>query len=267
MLCTLKSMLVASALLYYHWEAMLVSYLSSRKLVMPFTNVEDMYLNTDFRLALIPSTTYEDNFRYSKIPIWQNIFKERLEPHLKEYENYPDHLFDMLHFIRNDFSTALYDSFDPIAATREYQDCLILAVDGAYFKRPYAWAFQKHSPYLDGFNYFLQDFIEKGTWDAIQSKYEPQPQNCPDLSGMPVSWGTCFTAYMVLCGGFLLALFVLILESSIGKPMAEKIGLTVSQDYLDYSRVMSANKQQQHMEDDDGMLQKTLKNMLKEMKK
>ena len=62
-------------------------------------------------------------------------------------------------------------------------------------------------------------------------------------------------------------MFVLILESSIGKPMAEKIGLTVSQDYLDYSRVMSANKQQQHMEDDDGMLQKTLKNMLKEMKK
>ena len=246
MLYLFKSMLVASALLYYHWEAMLVSYLSSRKLVMPFTNVEDMYLNTDFRLALIPSTTYEDTFRYSKVPIWQNIFKERLEPHLKEYKDYPDHVFDMLHFIRNDFSTALYDLLDSIANTREYKDCLILATDGEYFKQPIAWAFQKHSPYLDSFNHFLQDFIEKGTWDAIQNKYEPQPQHCPDLSGMPVSWGTCFTAYLVLCGGFILALLLLTLE----------IGLTVSQDY--------ANKQQRI---EDVILQKSLKNIPKETKK
>ena len=108
------SVLVACALLYYHWEAMLVSYLSSRKTVLPFSSVEDMYINTDIRLALIPSTTYEDNFKYSNKPIWQKIYKERIEPNLKEYAAYPDHLFDMVHFIKNDFATALYDSYDPI---------------------------------------------------------------------------------------------------------------------------------------------------------
>ena len=230
-------MLVAAALLYYHWEAMLVSYLSSRKTVMPFTSVEDMYLNTDYRLALIPSTTYEDNFKYSTIPIWQNIFKERIEPHLQEYADYPDHLFDMVHFIKNDFSTALYDSFDPIAATKEYEDCVIVATEGKYFLRPYAWAFQKHSPYLDAFNYFLQEFIEKGYWDAIQSKYEPPPQVCPDLSGMPIEWSSVFTAFLFLIGGSCLAFLCLLLECAVTKSIGNMLGLNGSVSQIDESRI------------------------------
>ena len=67
--------------------------------------------------------------------------------------------------------------------------------------RPYAWAFQKYSPYLDSFNFFFREFKEKGYWDAIQKQYEPQPQVCPDLSGMPIEWANCFTAFLFLCAG------------------------------------------------------------------
>ena len=93
---------------------MLVPYLASRKTIMPFTTITDMYLNTDFRLALIPETSLEDDFKHSTDPIWTKMYEERLEPHLKEYSNYPDHLSDMIHFIREDFSTALYESIAPI---------------------------------------------------------------------------------------------------------------------------------------------------------
>jgi hypothetical protein len=93
---------------------MLVSYLSTRKTVMPFDTISEMYLNTDFRIALIPSTSYEDNFKYSADPLWLSIFKERIQPFLKEYGDYPDHLSDMIHFIKNDFKTALYEGFIPI---------------------------------------------------------------------------------------------------------------------------------------------------------
>ena len=100
---------MASALLYWHWEAMLVSYLATRKTVLPFHTLSEMYENTDFRLALIPSTSFEDSFKYSTDPLWQKIFKERLQPHLQEYSDYPDHLSDMVSFLRNDYKTALYD--------------------------------------------------------------------------------------------------------------------------------------------------------------
>ena len=128
-------------LIYYHWEAMLVSYLATRffvflpifiiynsifdckiedfitfrKTVLPFTDVENMYSKTTFRLAMIPDTTYVDNFKYSPDPIFQHIFTERIEPNLQEYRDYPDHLSDMIHFIKEDPTTALLDGFIPIA--------------------------------------------------------------------------------------------------------------------------------------------------------
>ena len=88
---------------------MLVSYLATRKTVLPFDTLSEMFEKTDFRLALIPSTSFEDSFKYSTDPLWQKIFKERLEPHLQEYSDYPNHLSDMVYFLRNDHKTALYD--------------------------------------------------------------------------------------------------------------------------------------------------------------
>ena len=103
--------LLAAALICWHWKALLVSYLTTRKTVMPFDSLTDMYLNTDFRLAVIPSTVYEDDFKFSKEALWQGIYNDRIKPHLTEYEN---HSSDMVYFIREDFSTALIDGYIPI---------------------------------------------------------------------------------------------------------------------------------------------------------
>ena len=78
---------------------------------MPFDSLTDMYLNTDFRLAVIPSTVYEDDFKFSKEALWQGIYNDRIKPYLTEYEN---HFSDMVYFIREDFSTALIDGYIPI---------------------------------------------------------------------------------------------------------------------------------------------------------
>ena len=81
---------------------------------MPFSSLQEMYYDTDFRLALRPSTTFEDNFKYSSEEIFQKIYKDRLEPHLEEYAAFPNVSFDMMHFIKNDPTTALYNSYIPI---------------------------------------------------------------------------------------------------------------------------------------------------------
>ena len=93
---------------------MLVSYLAVRKTVLPFNSLSEMYERTNFRLALIPSTSYEDNFKYSNDPLFNKIYKERIEPHLEEYQEYEHHLSDMIHFLRNDYETALYEGAIPI---------------------------------------------------------------------------------------------------------------------------------------------------------
>ena len=104
---------MAAILIYYHWEAMLVSYLSTRKTIMPFSTLSELYHGTDLRVAVRPSTSWEDNFRYSSDEIFLKIYEERIKPYRDEYQQFPfSH--GMTYLIEDDPNTALYNSYIPI---------------------------------------------------------------------------------------------------------------------------------------------------------
>ena len=63
-----------------------------------------------------------------------------------------------------------------------------------------AYAFQKDSPYLEIFNYFIRELREKGAKKQILEKYESRGQVCPDMSGKPLEINTSFTAFILLLG-------------------------------------------------------------------
>ena len=83
----------------------------------------------------------------------------------------------------------------------EYIDCKIVATPAKYDFKPYAWGFQKDSPFLPLFNYYLNAMKEKGSLQQIQVKYEPRPQSCPDYSGKSLGVGSVFSAFSVLFFG------------------------------------------------------------------
>ena len=108
------SILLATALIRFYWKADLLSYLFTRKTVLPFRSLNDMYYNApDFRLALVPWSAWEDDFKYSINPVWQNIYQEMLQPYLDEYSNYKNPT-DMIDFIKNDDKIALYSPYHTI---------------------------------------------------------------------------------------------------------------------------------------------------------
>ena len=109
--------------------------------------------------------------------------------------------------------------------SKEYQDCLIVAIKGNYNPKPVAWLFQKHSPYMDIFDFYKNELIEKGTWNAIQHKYDVNPQVCPNLSGKPIGFTTCFTAFLFLIGGVSLALMIMFLEHLHKKYKSKKLNI------------------------------------------
>ena len=55
-----------------------------------------------------------------------------------------------------------------------------MATASKYDFKPYAYGFQKDSPFLAMFNYYINEMKEKGSLQQIQAKYEPPPQLCPD---------------------------------------------------------------------------------------
>ncbi len=91
-------------------------------------------------------------------------------------------------------------------------DCKILATPSKYDFKPYAFGFQKDSPLLGLFNFYLKEMREKGAMKKILNKYDSGPQICPDSSGQPLGMDNCFTAFMVLVFGLGLALLLMGIE-------------------------------------------------------
>ena len=44
----LFSLLFFGTMMYWHWEAMLISYLATRVVVLPFTNIPELVANSQF---------------------------------------------------------------------------------------------------------------------------------------------------------------------------------------------------------------------------
>ena len=88
-----------------------MSHFSVEKTILPFDTLSEMYHKSDFRLALTPKASYEDDFKYSTDPLWQKIYKERIEPYLQEYDEFRKNL---SHLILKDSKTVLYKPYSAI---------------------------------------------------------------------------------------------------------------------------------------------------------
>ena len=72
-------------LIYMHWEAQLISKLTSRKISLPFTNLPELLEKSDRNIILFPGSFASDMFRYSNDHIWQKAWDERIEPYIETY--------------------------------------------------------------------------------------------------------------------------------------------------------------------------------------
>ena len=94
----------------------------------------------------------------------------------------------------------------------EYAACEVIQIPSKYDFKPYAYGFQKDSPYLHLFNHYLKEMREKGTLKKILNKYQAAPQVCPDSSGLPLGFESVFTAFLLLVGGIILGLILFCIE-------------------------------------------------------
>ena len=101
----------------------------------------------------------------------------------------------------------LYRVFDA------YINCKIVATPAKYDFKPYAYGFQKDSPFLPLFNYFINEMKEKGSLKQIQVKYEPPSQICPDYNGKSLGFSSVFAAFGLLVSGFGFAVILFGLET------------------------------------------------------
>ena len=80
----LFSLLFFGTMIFWHWEAMLISFLATRIIYLPFKDIPDLMTNTQFRIILVPGSSFQDDFETSPDPIWQAAWIDRVQPNLEE---------------------------------------------------------------------------------------------------------------------------------------------------------------------------------------
>lgn len=105
----LFSLLYFGTLMYWHWEAMLISYLSTRVTVLPFGGIPELISTSPFRIILTPGSSYEDAFKTSRDPDWMAAWVDRVQPHLQEFEGMRAAKFAEV--LETDTDSALYDNY------------------------------------------------------------------------------------------------------------------------------------------------------------
>ena len=206
------SLLVFGLLTYYYWEAMLISYLSTRFVVLPFNNIPELITRTNFKISLFPGSSLMDSFSQSEDHYWKEAWKYRIKPNLiEEFNDFTTD--DFVRYIIDHDDVSYYDNYFSIRTFDEYARCEIKAIKAKYDVKPLAFGFQKGSPFLDLFNYYLKEMRETGALDQIMKKYDSGPQVCEDYSGKPLGPGSVSAAFAFMIFAMIFAMAVFILES------------------------------------------------------
>ena len=89
---------------------------------------------------------------------------------------------------------------------------MIVLTKGKYMRHEVSWVFPKNSPYLNIFNYYFENFKENGIWKSIEERHKIHPQVCPELSGQPIEYSSCISAFLALLLGIIISSFVMTME-------------------------------------------------------
>ena len=101
---------MAGGLLYYfHWEAMLISYLAKIVTPVPFSNMHELY-KSDYQVTTLAGSALVDVFKYGD-ELWQLIYRDKLEL-ANEYCNSPNTCVDL---VLKDPKNAAYFNYRPIS--------------------------------------------------------------------------------------------------------------------------------------------------------
>ena len=105
------SLLMFGFLTWNMWEAMLVSYLSVRKITLPFESIEELMSATTFNILIYFGGFFEDTFKYSKEAILQQVYNERILPLKSKYGNITSTRV-LVDFVANKSDLAVYSSMN-----------------------------------------------------------------------------------------------------------------------------------------------------------
>ena len=125
-----------SLVLFAMYHAALTSFLAVLKIQMPFVDIYDLYLNTDYQVVTIKETATEQSLKTGS-EVAQNIYKERIV--LK------NNLDEAMEVLENGKTALFWD--DAIMSARVGKTCEVAKVQTCYYSSPVVFSVKKYFLY------------------------------------------------------------------------------------------------------------------------
>ena len=201
---------LGGVVIYYYWEAMLLSYLAVRKIQLPFKTLSDLAETSKYKLFVGQGTAHLDQFKHSNTPLFKRIWKDKIEPHANDLPLYVD----LEKAILDDPHSAAYSEVG-IQYGEAYLSCKIITTGAPVSNNKLAWAIPKESPLAETIGYNFKKIKEIGVIQRFSTAYLPPTQVCPNLSGRPLTMNQCISAFIILAIGFIACIILVCLEGFI----------------------------------------------------
>ena len=201
------TVLLGGIMIYYCWEADLISYLTVKRNNLPFSNLYELAENSKLRVIVIQGTSHVDEFRLSKDPGRNKIWKQKIEPY-----------FDDLPLVEIELDVLLNDPFavavseGTMKQSKSFEKCEIIDCGIVLSTSKLAWATRPKYPFYNAFKYHIQKLKEIGEVQRKSKRYEPDNRACQDYSGQPITANQSSFVFKVLFVGMLGSLLWLVLE-------------------------------------------------------
>lgn len=77
------TVVIGGVFIFWHWEAMLISYLATRVIVLPFESLDELVEKSDYNIMIIPGSYYEDVFKEAEPgTLFKRAYPTKIQPYL-----------------------------------------------------------------------------------------------------------------------------------------------------------------------------------------
>ena len=182
------TILFATLVVFAAYSASLTSFLAIFKVEMPFSDLETMYYETNYKIGSIRNTAFDNLFKAGN-ELDKKIFEDR--------QDFVGSVNEGLEKSNNEQFAFLWD-----AGTMDFligKKCSHIAIPKTVLNAVIAFVIRKKSPYTSMFNYFISKLQESGQLSRMWSKWKAEVRkDCFDNGATGLGLSNVIAAFLVI---------------------------------------------------------------------
>ena len=199
------------AMNYYIYNSGLISLLTIERYDLPINKMEDFLSKPDYQLMLMSADGLESYFSVAEDLVRKTIWDEKLFGNSKAYVS---STIEGESLLMKNSKNVLFLSPDSATGFSNYP-CGITRATKEFAKHSVGYGFQKNSPYVGLFSYIINDLIEFGNVEYIQSSIAMEKHSVmcdQNKDYKQIGYENIFSVFLLFFVGILISCIKLVFE-------------------------------------------------------